>query len=316
MTRSDDSLATMLLVSRVTEPDGVSPLTALQFWRLVGQTGDPGVLLGRSEGDLVRSGLPHDMAARVVGLLARATVMAFALDELNQSGIVTLTAFDEGYPERLFEALGSRRPAILHAAGALELLDQPGVGVVGSRNVDQEGAQVAARLGRQAASLELPLISGAARGVDQIAMRAALQAGGTVVGIPAESLFRTLRPPDVRRAVHDGRTVICTPYAPQSPFTIGKAMGRNKLIYALSDVTVAVAASDNSGGTWSGATEALKGDYCRVAVWRGPGEGPGNEPLERMGALPLTDTSDLDNMLSRVRSEQERHSRISQAALF
>ena len=242
--------------------------------------------------------------------------MAFELDRLDQSGIATLTPFDEGYPQRLHARLGSKRPAILHAAGALELLDQPGVGVVGSRNVSKEGAEVAKALGRRAASLGLPLISGAARGVDQLAMSAAFQAGGTVVGVPAHSLIRTLRSPDVRRVVHDGRTVMCSPYAPDSPFSVGKAMGRNKLIYALSDVTVAVAADNGSGGTWSGATEAIRGDYCRVAVWRGSGEGPGNAPLERRGALPLTDTSELDQILSGARSDLEQGLPPKQAALF
>lgn len=313
--RNDDSLATILLVSRMAR-DGVAPLSASQFWRLVDQVGDPGHLLGRSEDDLISSGLVEDMAARVVGLLARSVAMAFELDRLDQSGIATLTPFDEGYPQRLQARLGSKTPAILHAAGALELLDQPGVGVAGSRNVSKEGAEVAKALGRQAASLGLPLISGAARGVDQFAMSAAFQAGGTVVGVPAHSLVRTLRDSGVRRAVHEGRTVVCTPYAPDSPFSVGKAMGRNKLIYALSDVTVAVAADNGSGGTWSGATEAIRADYCRVAVWRGNGEGPGNEPLERRGALPLTDTSDLDQILDGARSDLEQGSPPKQAVLF
>ena len=313
--RNDDSLATILLVSRMAR-DGLAPLSASQFWRLVDQVGHPGDLLGRSEGDLIASGLGEDMAARVVGLLSRAVAMAFELERLDQSGITTLTPFDEGYPQRLLARLGSKRPAILHVAGALELLDQPGIGVVGSRNVSKEGAEVAKGLGRQAASLGLPLISGAARGVDQLAMSAAFQAGGTVVGVPAHSLVRTLRSPDVRRAVHEGRMVMCSPYAPDSPFSVGKAMGRNKLIYALSDVTVAVAADNGSGGTWSGVTEAIRGDYCRVAVWRGSGEGPGNEPLKRRGALPLTDTTDLDQILSGARSDLDQTSPPEQAVLF
>ena len=314
--RNDDSLATILLVSRMAR-DGVAPLSASQFWRLVDQVGDPGDLLGRSEDELIGSGLAEDMAARVVGLLSRAVAMAFELDRLDQSGIATLTPFDEGYPQRLLARLGSKRPAILHAAGALELLDQRGVGVVGSRDVSKDGAEVAEALGRQATSLGLPLISGAARGVDQLAMNAAFQAGGTVVGVPARSLVRMLRTPGVRRAVHEGRTVMCSPYAPDSPFSVGKAMGRNKLIYALSEVTVAVAADYGSGGTWSGTTEALRGEYCRVAVWRGSGEGPGNEQLERRGALPLTDTSGLDQILAGARSDHAKQgSPPKQAVLF
>ena len=230
-------------------------------------------------------------------MLAYGDILASVIEIMSQSGLTNAKTF-------------------LHAVGVLGLLVQPGIDVVGSRNVSAEGAEVAGALGRQAASLGLPLISGAARGVDQMAMNAAFEAGGTVVGIPAQSLIRMLRSPGVRRAVHDGRTVMCTPYAPDSPFTVGKAMGRNKLIYALSEVTVAVAADNGSGGTWSGASEALKGDYCRVAVWRGSGEGPGNEPLERRGALPLTDTSDLDSMLSGARSGQEQDSPPRQAALF
>jgi len=75
-------------------------------------------------------------------------------------------------------------------------------------------------------------------------------------------------------------------------------------------------ADDGSGGTWSGATEALKGGYGRVAVWRGSGEGPGNELLERRGALALTDPSDLDRILAGGRSEHEQDSPSRQAALF
>ena len=313
--KSEDALVTILLVRRIAG-DGTSPLTTRQFWKLVDQVGKLGRLLGVSEDDLIGLGLGTDMASRVVGLLARASAMAFELEGLDQSGVTTLTPFDEDYPERLRQKLGSKGPAILHAAGAFELLDQPGVGVVGSRNVSKEGAEVAKALGRQAASLGLPLVSGAARGVDQLAMNAAFQAGGTVVGIPAHSLIRTLRAPDMRRALHGGQTVMCTPYAPNSPFSVGKAMGRNKLIYALSDVTVAVASDKGSGGTWSGATEAMRGRYCQVAVWRGPGEGPGNEALDDMGAIPITDVSELRGIIDSSQSDDEESSHPGQVALF
>ena len=313
--KSDDALATILLVSRIAS-DGTRPLTARQFWKLVTDVGHPGGFLGMTEDELVASGLATDMAGRVVGLLARATAMAFHLEQLDQSGIATLTPFDDFYPKRFRTSLGPKAPAILHAAGALELLDQGGVGVVGSRNVSNECARVAAALGRQAASLGVPLISGEARGVDQLAMNATFTSGGNVIGVPAHALSRTLRSRGVRRAIYEDRTVMCTPYAPNSPFSVGKAMGRNKLIYALSDVTVAVAADKGSGGTWSGATEAMKGRYCRVAVWRGPSEGPGNEALADMGAIPITDVSQLRRILDSPQSKNEDGTRAEQSALF
>ena len=147
-------------------------------------------------------------------------------------------------------------------------------------------------------------------------MNAAYKAGGTVISLPAHSLSHTLKSSGVRQAVHTGRTVICSPYAPDSPFSIGQAMGRNKLIYALSEVTVAVAADKGSGGTWSGATEAMRDRYCQVAIWRGPGEGLGNEALNDMGAIPITDLSQLRTILDSPRADNSESSHPEQVPLF
>lgn len=302
--RHDDSLATILLVSRLCA-DGVRPLKASEYWSLRDfiraggrQQADPGPLLGQSADQLMRDhGLPQDLGERIAELMDRATAVAFELDRLEQSGIRTLTAFDEHYPRAWLDRLRAKAPPLVHAAGALELLDAPGLGVVGSRDVSQAGGEVAREVARLAARRGLPLTSGGARGVDQLAMDAAFEAGGAVVGMLAESLLRKLKSPDVRRAVYEGSTVMCTPYSPNAPFSAGNAMGRNKLIYAQAALTVVVASDDGTGGTWSGAAEALKHGYGPVAVWRGDGEGPGNEPLQQLGAIPVTSLDDIERQL-------------------
>ena len=291
---TDDSLATILLVGRLRE-ESVQQLRASEFWDVCDRVPRPGALLGaRVEELATEHGLAGDLAGRVAALLDRATGMAFELERLYQTGISTLTPFDENYPQRFIDLLGVTAPALLYAAGAVELLDKPGVGVVGSRDVSPEGADVARAAAESTARLGLPLISGGARGVDQTAMDAAFGADGAVVGVLAESLMRKLRGADVRRAIHDGRTVMCTPYSPAAPFSVGNAMGRNKLIYALSTLTLVVAADVDTGGTWSGATEALRRSFGRVAVWRGPGEGPGNVRLEERGAVPVRSLDELE----------------------
>ena len=299
----DDSLAAILLLSRIGN-DEVRPLKASEFWGLCDLVGGPSLLLGADETQLVSEhGLAVDLATRIVELLDRATAMAFELERLGQAGISTLTPFDEHYPRRFVDRLGAAAPALLYAAGTVELLDNPGVGVVGSRSVSPDGADAAGAAAERAAHMGLPLISGGARGVDQIAMNAAFGAGGGVVGVLAESLVRKLRSPDVRRAIHEGRTVMCTPYNPEAPFSVGNAMGRNRLIYALSRITLVVASEVDKGGTWSGAVQALKGGIGRVAVWRGPGEGPGNARLEERGAVPVTT---LDELEAAVLEPEER----------
>ena len=317
--RHDDALATALLVSRLCA-DGVRPLKASEYWHLLdliedgsarpvgrevgGSSGEPAhprkglqVFLSYSMEKAANCELSEDLADRIAGLMNRATALAFELDRLEQSGIKTLTVFDERYPREWLARLGAKAPPLVHGAGVLELLDTPGLGVVGSRDVSQEGGGVAKEVARLAARRGLPLTSGGARGVDQLAMSAAFEAGGTVVGILAESLSRKLKSPNVRRAVYEGSTVMCTPYSPNAPFSAGNAMGRNKLIYAQAALTVVVASDDGSGGTWSGATEALKHGYGSVAVWRGDGEGPGNRLLQEQGARPVSSLDDIESLL-------------------
>ena len=56
-------------------------------------------------------------------------------------------------------------------------------------------------------------------------------------GVPAEGILKASRNAEIRRRVHGGELCIASPYAPGAPFTAGNAMGRNKIIYALSRVT-------------------------------------------------------------------------------
>ena len=101
---------------------------------------------------------------------------------------VWLTPFDEEYPQAWLERLRRKTlqaPPVLYAAGALELLNQSGVGVVGSRDVSPRGQEIAQEAAERIASLGMTLVSGGARGVDQLSMNAAFQAGGSVVGILA-----------------------------------------------------------------------------------------------------------------------------------
>lgn len=195
------------------------------------------------------------------------------------------------------ERLGVKAPPLLYVAGAADLLDVPGLGVVGSRNVGEAGAEVAMGAAQRAAARRIPVVSGGARGVDQLAMDAAFEAGGAVVGVLADSLVRKLRDPAVRAAIHDERVVLCTPYNPAARFSVGNAMGRNKLVYALAAVTLVVASGLDSGGTWTGATESLDHRFGRVAVWRGHGEGAGNARLEQAGAIAVADIADVDALL-------------------
>jgi predicted Rossmann fold nucleotide-binding protein DprA/Smf involved in DNA uptake len=102
------------------------------------------------------------------------------------------------------------------------------------------------------------VISGGAKGVDVTSMDASLEAGGNVVGVLADSLWRKVVNRENRDAIVDGRLLLLSPFDPESRFLVWNAMGRNKVIYALAQAGLVVNADFKKGGTWSGATEALE----------------------------------------------------------
>ena len=252
----------------------------------------PRDLIGLTADEIARSlGIEEDVAAGYVRLLSRSGQLAFELDRLRSRGIWVVTIADDGYPAVLRDRLGSSAPPVLFGSGQGSLLVGGGIAIVGSREADDDAVAFTARLAAAAAAGGSSVVSGGARGIDVTAMRAAFEAGGSVIGVVPEGVERRLREPATRSAVAGGQAVLVSPYHPSAPFSAGAAMGRNKLIYALSDVAVVVSSADGSGGTWTGAVEALKGGWVPVLVRDDPGAPAGNRALIGLGATPLRSDS-------------------------
>jgi predicted Rossmann fold nucleotide-binding protein DprA/Smf involved in DNA uptake len=294
MILSADSQVILMLCSHLglsSDPDP-APLT-LRDWnplarKLQASSLRPASLLDFSEQDLAtRLGLSSEETGRIYSLLERRGSLPFELERLESLGIRVITQADEDYPPRYRQRLRDSTPAVLFYAGNRELLGQPGIAVVGSRNVDQVGMDCAAYIGNACAWSGLVLYTGGAKGVDMISMRAALDGRGTAVGILADSLERAIRTPETRAALLRGDLCLVTPYAPNAGFSVGAAMGRNKLIYALADYAVVVASDIEKGGTWAGATEALKAGWVPVFILEYSEMPEGNRALLKKGGIAL-----------------------------
>jgi predicted Rossmann fold nucleotide-binding protein DprA/Smf involved in DNA uptake len=229
----------------------------------------------------------------VVKLLDVATAFAFKLDDASQSGLRLLASVDDDYPAVLTRRLGRSAPPLLYVAGDPELLGTDLLGIVGSRQPTEAGVEVVREAAVQAATHGFGVVSGGAKGVDQLAMTACLDRAGNAVGVLADSLVRATRDVEARRAIADGRLCLCTPYKPTAGFSVANAMGRNKLIYALSRATFVIAADAERGGTWAGALEALRQATVPVLVWTGDGAGEGNPLLVERGATGVASLSEL-----------------------
>src|SRR5438067_9143632 len=197
--RSEGSMAPLLLTQRLVEA-AVQPLKASEYWSVIERVSDPAELLGEDPASVARAaGIEGDLAERIAQLLDAATSFAFELDVAEQSGLRVVASVDDDYPSTLIDRLGRGAPPLLYVAGDPTLLGPALFGIVGSRDVDEAAAAVARSAAAEAVRNGLGVVSGGAKGVDRLAMGAALDAGGVVVGVLADSLVRTARDPDLRR---------------------------------------------------------------------------------------------------------------------
>jgi len=296
MMLTSDSQAMLMLCSRLklSERDDLKPLTLGEWNKVAKKLGAadlrPGDLLGLNTGDIQKViEDTEESVDRIARLLDRGAALAFELERLLSLGIWVVTRADDQYPQRYREQLKEKAPPILFCAGDKHLPGQPGLAMVGSRNVDQEGSAFAELIGNYCAQNGLIVYSGGARGVDSFSMKAALEGRGFSVGILAHSLEKTIRNKEYRDSLEKGNLTLMTPFAPDAGFNVGNAMGRNKLIYALADYALVIASDYNKGGTWTGATEALKKNWIPVFAVVSPYSPEGNRELIKKGALPFPD---------------------------
>jgi DNA processing protein len=251
-------------------------------------------------------------ADRLKHLLERGFQLAQAVERWHTRAIWVVSLLDEEYPSRLKELLKESAPPVIYGCGDPAILDVGGLAVVGSRNVNTWLIDYTESIGKIAAGANKTLISGGARGIDQAAMRGALEAGGKAVGVLADSLERTALNREHRDLLMDNKLVLISPYDPSAGFNIGHAMQRNKLIYALADAALVVNSDYEKGGTWAGAVEQLEKLHFVPVYVRTDGEtGKGLEALRSKGALPWPNPTNSESFVETLRVEIEQLSNSS-----
>ena len=297
---TNDTKSIILLCGVLGKDRTVKPLmqaeyNALVRW-LISEKMRPEDLLQHEKLDLaaVGSGIARE---RLKSLLGRGVQLGFVVEEWQRNGIWIISRSDSDYPARYKKHLKDKAPPLLFGVGDRSLLRGGGVAIVGSRNVDSDGENFTRKTAETCAYNNMPVISGGARGVDQIAMTAALDSGGITVGVLAENLLKKSLERNARKAISDGQLLLISPYHPNARFTVGTAMGRNKLIYAMADYGLVVSAEHKKGGTWAGATEELKREIS-LPIFIRPGKiiPDGNKELLKLGALEWPEVVTQDNL--------------------
>ena len=100
--------------------------------------------------------------------------------------------YHSSFPTRLREIADP--PPVIYVRGSWEPQDEWSLAVVGTRRATAYGRQAAGELARDLAASSVTVVSGLARGIDTIAHRSALDAGGRTVAVLANGLDTTYPP--------------------------------------------------------------------------------------------------------------------------
>lgn len=215
---------------------------------------------------LATLGLPQDILAAGAATLARhlpgelvREITAPPSAEIEQAitrterwlaetpGAALISLADPEYPAPLLDITDP--PPLLYARGRLELLAQPALAIVGSRNCTSQGAANAEAFAQTLARGGLTIVSGMALGIDAAAHRGALAAAGAstiaVLGTGADRIY-----PAANRALAEQ---ICCEGLMLSEFPLGTPAlthnfpRRNRIIAGLARGVLVVEAALRSG---------------------------------------------------------------------
>ena len=166
------------------------------------------------------------------------------MNENNNIKIVNIK--DKRYPKMLRQI--DNPPEKLFCIGNLELLNMTAVGVVGSRKCTEYGRQTAMRIGEELGKINVVVVSGMAKGIDNFAHLGALKGEGptiAVLGCGVDICYPRENANLYEKIKRHG--LIVSQYPPGTepkPYTFPQ---RNRIIAGLSEGVVVVEAGTNSG---------------------------------------------------------------------
>lgn len=169
------------------------------------------------------------------------------LRRCGEEQVSILTLLDPAYPDRL-SAIPDP-PPLLYVKGRLPAVDlEPMLTVVGTRRCTPYGEKQARRLGYGFASAGAVVVTGLAGGVDSLAARGALLAGGRVVGVLGCAIDQVY--PSFNRELYADVAAVGALVSEYPPGAEGRAAWfpqRDRIMAALSLATVVVEAPERSG---------------------------------------------------------------------
>ena len=255
-----------------------------------------GNLLALRSDQLIEALVPSERMPEVAGAI-EAFEPEIARTQAADARLDVLCPHAAAYPEAL-RGLADSPPVLWARGGAdrlVELLDGPGVAVVGSRRPSAYGIEVAEELSRGLSAAGVTVVSGLALGIDAAAHRGALRAPAprtiAVLGSGADVPY-----PRMNRRIYDQIAeagVILSESPPgRRPFR-WTFPARNRIMAAITAMTVVVEAADPSGSLITASFAAALGRGVAAVPGRvTASNAAGSNRLLRDGAAVIRDAAD------------------------
>lgn len=237
---ADDALVDLV---RLTLVPGLGPRMQRA---LLDRFGSGTAVLNASTNDLRSvAGIGPKIATAITDADTRAAAESM-LDRCREAGVDLLVEGADDYPTRLAEIFDP--PPLLYARGRFEPRDEIAVGIVGARRCTVYGRRLAGKLAGGLARAGVTVVSGLARGIDGVAHRAALEAGGRTIAVLATGV-NNIYPPEHAELALDvvDRGVVLSESPLDQAALPGMFPQRNRLIAGLSLGVIIVEATRTSG---------------------------------------------------------------------
>ena len=268
--------------------------------------------------ELQSAGFGRELAASIVKQ-RDAINLDDVMGNLARQEIVAVPQGFDGYPAKLMDV--EKPPNVLYIKGQLFDRDLAGVTVVGTRSCTKYGAAVCAELSRELAKRGVTVISDMVRGIDTIAHRSALDAGGRTVAVMASGLDQT-RPTGNRglatEIVESGQGCLVSEHPPGMRSNRSQLRLRNRLLSGLAAGVLVVEAPKKSGTMLTVRCALDQGrEVLAVPGRANSAQSEGTNWLISQGARIVTKVDDildvLPNAAASVASDTSGGSRLNDA---
>lgn len=206
-------------------------------------------------------------------------------------------------------------PKYLYCNGNINLLESPGIAIIGSRVCTNYGKRIAIEFSKGLSEYGITIVSGMAKGIDSFAHNGALEAGGnTIAVIPCG--FNNIYPKenkDLYEKILENNGLIITEYEENEEADSKKFLERNRIVSGLTIGTLVIEGGYRSGTSITAnlAKKQGKNVFCIPSNLESP-KGITPNKLIKEGAFLVTEVEDIINKYPEMKFTKKKLKKVDE----